>query len=100
MTNINLIGIAISKGIVIGKVKKIDFTSGNEYTQNSTKAEADSEINKFKNIINELVHESKRISEKYRHKDKIRSIIEAEIMFLEDPELQTVVNNNIFYERK
>lgn len=95
MINHRITGIAISKGIVIGKAKLLDF----DKNQNQLKALKvyDSEVEKAKFMIAKiaLINDSKRIIDKYRHKEKIKSIIESELMFLQDEELTYHINDLI-----
>lgn len=88
MCELILTGIPISKGIVIGNVKILDFPNKSLTSSLSNNYDVKTEIVKLENALSELISDSKRIIKKYDHKEKIKSIIESEIMFLEDKELK------------
>lgn len=87
MNEFKIMGIPISKGIAIGKVKRIDFVKNSIHKGNAHSFDYEKEKEIVTTALNELIEDSKRIVLKYQHKEKIKSIIESEIMFLEDPEL-------------
>ncbi len=87
MVNHRINGIAISKGIVIGKAKLLDFDKDQKQLRDIKTYDADVEKAKFMIAKIALINDSKRIIEKYKHKEKIKTIIESELMFLQDEEL-------------
>ncbi len=87
MLNHKITGIAISKGIVIGKAKRLDFARNLNELKALKVFDPQVEKAKFDLAKNSLIKDSERIIEKYKHKEKIKSIIESEIMFLQDEEL-------------
>jgi phosphotransferase system enzyme I (PtsI) len=95
MINHKLSGIAISKGIVIGNAKRLDFDKNQNELRTLNVFDSEVEKTKFDLAKNSLIIDSERIIEKYNHKEKIKSIIESEIMFLQDQELTNGVNNLI-----
>lgn len=94
MNEIKLTGIPISKGIAIGKIHLLNSNKNiqdNDY-QSINQTE---EINRFKNVKNELINESRKLILKYNQKGKIKSILETEIMLLEDVEMSSSIVKNI-----
>lgn len=95
MINHSINGIAISKGIVIGKAKRLDFDKNRSELRALKVFDAEVEKAKFAFAKKSLIFDSERIIEKYKHKEKIKSIIESELMFLQDEELTNGVNKLI-----
>ena len=95
MVNHRISGIAISKGIVIGKVKRLDFDKNQSELRALKVFDSEIEKAKFAFAKKSLIWDSERIIEKYKHKEKIKSIIESELMFLQDEELTNGVNKLI-----
>ncbi len=95
MINHRISGIAISKGIVIGKAKLLDFDKDNNQLKALKVYDSEMERVKFAFAKEALINDSKRIIEKYKHKEKIKSIIESELMFLQDEELTVRINEII-----
>lgn len=95
MINHRISGIAISKGIVIGKAKVLDFDKNNNELKALKVFDEEVEKAKFAFAKKSLINDSERIIEKYKHKEKIKSIIESELMFLQDEELTNSIDNLI-----
>lgn len=88
MSELLLTGIPISKGIVIGKARILDFSNESLITRNIKDYDIKIEKAKVESALLDLISDSRRIIKKYNQKEKIKSIIESEIMFLEDTELK------------
>lgn len=92
MDNQRLIGIAISKGIAIGKAKLLSLYNSSILPRNEFVNNSETEKAKFEQARIQIINESNRIIEKYKNKVKIKSIIESELMFLKDDQLSTNIN--------
>src|SRR5690606_18935657 len=98
MNEFKIMGIPISKGIAIGKVKRIDFVKNSIHKGKVNTSNYKKEVENVKSALKELIDDSKKIVLKYQHKEKIKSILESEIMFLEDPELLIRISELIYKE--
>lgn len=91
-----LTGIPISKGFAVGKVIKLGLLDRSSVNNgNSINVNISTEIDRFNNVINELTKESQELIEKFKHKGKIKSILESELMFFGDSEFINSIENII-----
>lgn len=95
MLNHRISGIAISKGIIIGKAKVLNFDKNQNELGVLKVFDSEIEKAKFAFARKSLIYNSERIIEKYKHKEKIKTIIESELMFLQDEELTNSIDNLI-----